>query len=445
MTKRVRSEKARLRRKAKERTRRAILRARTTHQRGAPSFHAKHDIGLDTADPTLIVDTGTGQGREHPADRRAIDLYKLAFQLAEAESTKTLGEITDGTARASACNWVNLKESKSSHALGSRPELTRIRKLFDEATDKFFELDLSEELSRWVGLSRDEQGQSQEMWKKVAPWINNEAASLRTDLCDLLGVETPSVDGCDMQEEDVALLDEILQHGGVNIGIESPVHESGWWPTTSDSHEPENNEGLSYFASDSWRNYCSAELLEESLMEYHDSEVAKGFMEDLPCLPPGGIVSRIAAIEKKNGGVRVIDDLRRSEVNSRVCTEETIQLPGASTTALILQRIHEAMTTGPGYRRGDIVCIETDVASAFRHIPIRPADRKYCVNCINTPSGPRLLAHKRLPFGLRSSPLLWVRPCASEARLAKRIFAKCDNRAEGLQLHIDDRNYFCLR
>ncbi|KAF4729156.1 hypothetical protein FOZ62_014114, partial [Perkinsus olseni] len=116
-----------------------------------------------------------------------------------------------------------------------------------------------------------------------------------------------------------------------------------------------------------------------------------------------------------------------------------------STTALILQRIHEAMTTGPGYRRGDIVCIETDVASAFRHIPIRPADRKYCVNCINTPSGPRLLAHKRLPFGLRSSPLLWVRPCASEARLAKRIFAECDNRAEGLQLHIDDRNYFCLR
>ncbi|KAF4703026.1 hypothetical protein FOZ62_021313, partial [Perkinsus olseni] len=53
---------------------------------------------------------------------------------------------------------------------------------------------------------------------------------------------------------------------------------------------------------------------------------------------------------------------------------------------------------------------------------------KYCVNCINTPSGPRLVAHRRLPFGLRSSPLLW-----------------CDNRAEGLQLYIDDRNYFCLR
>ncbi|KAF4732241.1 hypothetical protein FOZ62_010053, partial [Perkinsus olseni] len=237
--------------------------------------------------PTLIVDTGTGQGREHPADRRAIDLYKLAFQLAEAESTKTLGEITDGTARASACNWVNLKESKSSHALGSRPELTRIRKLFDEATDKFFELDLSEELSHWVGLSRDEQEQSQGMWKKVG--------LLRT-----MRLATQELD----EEEDVALLDEILQHGGVNIGIQSPVHESGWWPTTSDSHEPENNEGLSYFASDSWRNYSSAELLEESLMEYYDSEVAKGFMEDLPCLPPGGIVSRIAAIEKKNGGVR---------------------------------------------------------------------------------------------------------------------------------------------
>ncbi|KAF4706005.1 hypothetical protein FOZ62_020489, partial [Perkinsus olseni] len=193
----------------------------------------------------------------------------------------------------------------------------------------------------------------QEIWKRVGPWVNNEAASLRTKLCDLLGVETPAVDGCDMQvgllramllatqdldeEEDVALLDEILQHGGVNIGIESPVHESGWWPTTSESHEPENNEGLSHFASDSWRNYSSAELLEESLMEYYDSEVAKGFMEDLPSLPPGGIVSRIAAIEKKNGGVRVIDDLRRSGVNARVCTEETIQLPGASTTALILQ------------------------------------------------------------------------------------------------------------
>ncbi|KAF4728683.1 hypothetical protein FOZ63_016051, partial [Perkinsus olseni] len=120
-------------------------------------------------------------------------------------------------------------------------------------------------------------------------------------------------------------------------------------------------------------------------------------------------------------------------------------LPGASTTALILQRIRDVMTTGPEHSWGDVVCIETDVASAFRHIPIRPADRKYCVNCINTPSGPRLVAHRRLPFGLRSSPLLWVRPCASEARLAKRIFAQCDNRAEGLQLYIDDRNYFCLR
>ncbi|KAF4650180.1 hypothetical protein FOZ61_008698, partial [Perkinsus olseni] len=212
------------------------------------------------------------------------------------------------------------------------------------------------------------------------------------------------------EEEDVALLDEILQHGGVNIGIESPVHESGWWPITSESHEPENNENLSHFASDSRRNYSSAELLEESLMEYYNSEVTKGFMEDLPSLPPGDIVSRIAAIEKKNGGVRVIDDLRRSGVNARVCTEETIQLPGTSTTALILQRIRDVMTTGPEHSWGD------------------PANRKYCVNCINTPSGSRLVAHKRLPFGLRSSPRPW-----------------CDNRAEGLQLYIDDRNYFCSR
>ncbi|KAF4747844.1 hypothetical protein FOZ62_013067, partial [Perkinsus olseni] len=119
---------------------------------------------------TLMVDTRTAQDCEHPADRRAIDLYKLAFQLAEAESTKTLGEITDGTAKASACNWANLEKSNSPCGLGSRPELTHIRKLFDEATDKLFELELSTELSHWVGLSREEQGQSQEIWKRVGPW-----------------------------------------------------------------------------------------------------------------------------------------------------------------------------------------------------------------------------------------------------------------------------------
>ncbi|EEQ98523.1 hypothetical protein Pmar_PMAR008406 [Perkinsus marinus ATCC 50983] len=109
MAKRLRSEAALRRRKAKERTRRALLRDKTPK-----AFKPSGRASVPSITSPLGKETPFGPHKsvDHSADRRAIDLYKTAFALAESEQVELLEKISDGTAEASKCDWGNLKGSE---------------------------------------------------------------------------------------------------------------------------------------------------------------------------------------------------------------------------------------------------------------------------------------------------------------------------------------------
>lgn len=88
--------------------------------------------------------------------------------------------------------------------------------------------------------------------------------------------------------------------------------------------------------------------------------------------------------------------------------------------------------------------IEVDCAAAYRNIPIKVSEKKYCMNFLPSKGESKaiLLCHSRLPFGLSPSGLLWVR-VYSVVIVIKRLIAFPNK--EGIQLYIDDLNYITCR
>ncbi|EER16290.1 hypothetical protein Pmar_PMAR005738, partial [Perkinsus marinus ATCC 50983] len=195
MAKRLRSEAALRRRKAKERTRRALLRAKTPK-----AFKPSGRASVLSITSPLGKETPFGPHKsvDHLADRRAIDLYKTAFALAESEQVELLEKISDGTAKSSKCDWGNLKGS-AAHQLEPPHQLVEIRNMFDRATNEILSTRAGDSLLKWMQLDREEQGKQQHVWDELGPTLATAATSLRENLCDLLHVSESSIQDCDFQ------------------------------------------------------------------------------------------------------------------------------------------------------------------------------------------------------------------------------------------------------
>ncbi|EER11911.1 hypothetical protein Pmar_PMAR003789 [Perkinsus marinus ATCC 50983] len=473
MTKnRQRSEQALERRARIKRTRRAVKRARvpakitTTPSCQVTTLSAGHNEQTQLL-PVNIDST------VHPADRRAVELYKVAITENRAKEAELVKGITDGSAMAECCEWGRLLGQAD--PASSCEAIVQLRQLFSESIARLKCEPAVAPLESWIRLSRDEQGLNGSIWTDIIPLVKSYASELRTKIRDLLKVTADEPMNCPIQvnlmkamleatatdpiiEEDTFVQRSVARNGGVPIGIEQEVEFSPLWPRWDAAKGSDDTE-LCHFAADSWRNYKSADCLHDKVMAYIKKEVDEGHMIQLANLPEGAVPSKIGAIEKplkpgqEDADIRVIDDLRRSGVNSRVTKcHNTIKLPGVMTTALIAERIDTHWRGAYPNVEPDLVCIERDVCSAFRHLPIHESEVKYCINCIPSCSEKgqvgdvemQYYAHSRLPFGLCTSPTLWVRTYTGSARLAKRIFCFAAD-AEGLQIYIDDEGYFTIR
>ncbi|KAF4746850.1 hypothetical protein FOZ63_012948 [Perkinsus olseni] len=384
-----------------------------------------------------VNNDGTGRGNS----RELADLQYYAHVAALRQSEhreEVIDGAVDGTGMPEVCQWYPYPATQPQATEKLREQLegwidtlagnSKLRDLFDQ----------------WVALPRDRQGSCtqfpdllDEMTKRASEqlretWcleigVSGEAApntSLRPELMKALLMATSD----HPDREDVGICDEVSR--GCRVGIHEPIAATGLWP--KDTKGPKHKGyGLSFWASkEAWYNYKSCEEMKSQVCAELEAEVVKGRMKKTTEPPAGAHLTKIACILKPNGKVRLVDDLRRSGINELVLCDETLALPGLKSAALAVEIVSSQAPPG-----AEILWLETDVAAAFRNIPVSEEDQCFLVNKV----GDYYYVHTVLPFGLRSSPLLWCRYSANYHKLVKRLLPRsipCD----GI-IYVDDSGW----
>jgi hypothetical protein len=218
------------------------------------------------------------------------------------------------------------------------------------------------------------------------------------------------------EEEDTMLLEEIVTSGGVKVGVCSRIELSGLWPLTKASKINSYHSVELALPVESWRNYKSAEINSKEVYDHLLAEVELGFMRLFDAdKDVCHALTKLALIPKSgDNGFRIIDDYLRSGVNSAIVENnnelETVCLPSIKEIAFL---INESAVVNK-----EILFLELDIKSAFRHVPLSREDASFCVvECEN-----QKFIHNRLPFGLMTSPVIWSRVAGVVLRLMKRVF-----------------------
>ncbi|KAF4718432.1 hypothetical protein FOZ62_013682 [Perkinsus olseni] len=373
---------------------------------------------------------------------KVLDYYATTASLFRfKQRDRCVEELSDGSAKPAACRWFE----------DNAPNPTPIHRLLQSqleqtVTKVLHSRGLIDRLVAWSQLDRSAQPSEVDLLRDLEEVITEHSEHLAATWASLLRVSSDKAPECSIRAtltkalllatkrpddlEDTLICDEILR--GCGIGIDSPIPSTGLWP--SDKGPKHSGFGLCLSAATSWKNYASTELYRDQVQETLDREVAKGHMCRLLGCPDFGVVTKLACIVKPSGALRLIDDLRRSGVNERVLSEETVALPGLATAALLLQEMKQRVP------QAELVWIEADIASAFRHLPVCVDDRKYLINCVNG----CYYQHLRLPFGLRCSPLFWCRYFAAVHRLVKRL-APADPSTGAGMIYVDDVAWITTR
>ncbi|KAF4758904.1 hypothetical protein FOZ63_006460 [Perkinsus olseni] len=329
---------------------------------------------------------------EHCPDMDPVKLLRFyanqatAFRLRQKD--KCLGDLSDGSAKPSACHWFESDYGQDPGLISEMP-LLRSR-LHSAVSEVLQDSSLHQDLLRWMDLPREKQsaetatlralasavsgaaGKLASSWSKLlqAPATPSSTCSIKTDLLRALLLATKGPG----EVEDTLICDEIAR--GCRIGIEQPITATGLWPK---DHGPKHTGyGLSISAASSWRNYSSCDPFTQEVVATLQSEVLKGHMRVCSSPPPGSVLTKLACVVKPSGAIRLIDDLRRSGVNERVRCDETISLSGLSAAAYILSEMRRRIPRGE-----KLIWIESDISSAFRHIPVHVEDQKYLVNFVD--------------------------------------------------------------
>ncbi|KAF4681280.1 hypothetical protein FOZ60_012348 [Perkinsus olseni] len=255
--------------------------------------------------------------------------------------------------------------------------LQQLQAALEDAVTRALTPPVSEQLSAWktnfIGLDKSAEGLAVSFTSVLgsstarSPQCNIRA-QLTRDL--LVAISQPGV------PEDFDICNEV--QCGCHVGYGRPVRATGLWP--KDRGPKHCGFGLSYEDGQVWKNYRSADDVADLVQATLDDEVAKGHMAKLPAAPEGAVITKLACVSKPNGKVRLIDDLRRSGVNEKIHCEETICLPGLASAAFLVQQQKKRSP------EEELVWIEADIASAFRHIPVHVEDQKLLLNHVEESS-----------------------------------------------------------
>ena len=203
---------------------------------------------------------------------------------------------------------------------------------------------------------------------------------------------------------------------GAPLGAHVEFGASGVFPPApNDGAAPLPLEDLP--GQDAQGNYLSADEHAEAVASEVEREVAAGFVtryssrQEAEEAAGGPLTqSRLACIAKKGSGkLRVIMDCRRSGVNGAAVVPERITLP-------TLQDVVESTTSA--LREGEVGLAVLDFADAFKHVPLRPEERRVAA----FEFGGSWYVYNSLPMGASGSPLAWCRVVALLMRATAGIF-----------------------
>ncbi|KAF4727810.1 hypothetical protein FOZ63_011098, partial [Perkinsus olseni] len=338
---------------------------------------------------------------------------------------EVLERLTDGSSRPEYCTWF---KNRSADTPGV---VQQLQAALGDAVTCALTSPVLEQLSAWSELPRSSQGESCPFKKpNLSADLDKSAEGLAVSFASVLGSSTARSPQCNIRArltrdllvaisqpgvpEDLDICNEVQR--GCHVGYGRPVRATGLWP--KDRGPKHCGFGLSYEDGQVWKNYRSADDVADLVQATLDDEVAKGHMAKLPAAPEGAVITKLACVSKPNGKVRLIDDLRRSGVNEKIHCEETICLPGLASAAFLVQQQKKRSP------EKELVWIEADIASAFRHIPVHVDDQKLLLN------------HR--------SPLLWCRYFACVHRILKKLVPSDTDIGSGM-IYVDGLGWITTR
>ncbi|KAF4673658.1 hypothetical protein FOL47_010241, partial [Perkinsus chesapeaki] len=223
---------------------------------------------------------------------------------------------------------------------------------------------------------------------------------------------------------------------GLPIGISREIAVCPLFPKYNKKvHPPFPNKAI----GEGFRNYASMKdpIAIDAVEETLRKEEALGFikrLDDREAHDGGRSFVPRGAIPKKDGGVRVIDDYLRGNVNLRANVPNTNELPSTACTRRLVGELQQQYPTRKW------LIFELDLESAYRFLRVHPDERRHLSFCHEDASGvASYFENCSLPFGLNSSGFWFVRYARAVQICASRILRSwlpCGS-AAGL-MYVDD-------
>ena len=224
--------------------------------------------------------------------------------------------------------------------------------------------------------------------------------------------------------------------GNVPVGVTCPIPPGGVFPRISQVDQAQDIEKAkmlaiqgefnNYQSLDDFAQEAQAELAREAQEGYLDMAQSRSDLEQIH----GTLVpSRIAVLVKEKEGVqkvRLIHDLRRSGINSRLCLPERVVLPRINDVTRSVLDLYDTMLPGEG-----LSFMSLDFKDAFKQMEVAASEKRFLSGKV----GGRWFVYNRVLFGIASGPLLWGRIGAFIGRSTQSLFKPGESR---LHLFVDD-------
>ena len=124
---------------------------------------------------------------------------------------------------------------------------------------------------------------------------------------------------------------------------------------------------------------------------------------------------------------RLVHDLRRSGVNSKIKVLERLVLPR------LKDAIDDAVSLFESglLPQEEVLWLTLDFKDAFKQLPTKPTERRYLAGQADG----QYFYYKTVLFGVRTGPLVWCRVAALVSRATQALTSSAESR---LELFIDD-------
>ncbi|CAE7359038.1 icd [Symbiodinium natans] len=226
---------------------------------------------------------------------------------------------------------------------------------------------------------------------------------------------------------------------GTPLGIEEEIPPGGVFPRLSAEEQVGEAARLEFCheMSGAEYNYQSYEEHREHADKLFRKEVEAGFAQadadraTLESQVGPLVLAAIGVVAKRKPGggykYRLVHDLRRNGVNSKIQVQERLILPR------LKDAIEDAVSL---FESGllpeeEVLWLTLDFKDAFKQLPTKQSEQRYLAGQADG----RYFYYKTVLFGVRTGPLVWCRVAALVSRATQALTSSVESR---LELFIDD-------